>query len=211
LFIDVHAELTLMGGDGTAGKKSPIDLTGLPESVTLLCDTMIRIDPNWSLEEWLDRCAKEELELAASHLGREKLRLEQRLSRVKDIARDMGRDNEMNALVRNDPFQRNLFDVYDGIETTTKTDVAKILESAANEHPPITDDDPMLAMISARILDMAEQASANGSDSITWEEVISELIPSGLLEEEVDEAIAHLVQNGQLIEFRFGNFSINDI
>ena len=31
----------------------------------------VRIDPEWSLDRWLDGCA-EELELASSHLGREK-------------------------------------------------------------------------------------------------------------------------------------------
>ena len=31
------------------------------------------------------------------------------------------------------------------------------------------------------------------------------------MEEEVDEAFAHLIQNEQLIEFVFGKFTINDV
>ena len=56
-----------MGEDGSTGKKNPIDIKGLPDSVTALCDAMMKMDPNWSLLEWLDRRAMEELELAASH------------------------------------------------------------------------------------------------------------------------------------------------
>ena len=59
-----------MGEDGSTGKRIN-GHQGLPDSVTTLCDTMMKMDPNWSLLEWLDR-ATEELDLAASHLGRKK-------------------------------------------------------------------------------------------------------------------------------------------
>ena len=198
-----------MGEDGSTGKKNPIDIKGLPDSVTTLCDAMMKMDPNWSLLEWLDRRAMEELELVASHLGREKMRLEQRLSRVDDIARQMGRQNEANSLSRRDPFQRNLFDVYDGVKKTEQPTVAEMLESAANDAPPITDDDPMLSIISLRILEMIEQANADGCEFITLDDILNELIPSNLQEEEVEEAIAHLVQRGEIIEFKYGQFCLN--
>ena len=203
-----------MGEGGSADGKPPIDIAGLPNSIAMLCDTMIRIDPEWSLDRWLDRCAKEELELASSHLGREKMRLEQRLRRVEDIARQLGRTKEANMLIQNDPFQRNLFDVYD-VDASESDEIGKILDEAArvaSTNPPrATDDDPLLAIIAARILDMAEYANSEGSDSISWEEVIEELTPGGISEEEVDEAFAHLIQNEQLIEFVFGKFTINDV
>ena len=180
----------------------------------MLCDTMLRIDPEWSLDRWLDKCATEELELASSHLGREKMRLEQRLRRVEDIARQLGRTREANMLSQNDPFQRNLFDVYDS-ELPDNEQIGKILEEAAKATTilpqKVTDDDPLLAITAAIILDMAENAHAEGSDSISWEEVMEELIPGGISEEEVDEAFAHLIQNEQLIEFSFGKFTINDV
>lgn len=202
-----------MGDGGSADGKSPIDIAGLPNSVAMLCDTMLRIDPEWSLDRWLDRCATEELELASSHLGREKMRLEQRLRRVEDIAKQLGRTQETNVSIHKDSFQRNLFDVYDS-DGSENDEIGKILNEAARAasiHSPIaTDDDPLLAIISARILDMAESAHAEGNDSISWEEVTEELIPGGISEEEVDEAFAHLIQNEQLIEYVFGKFIIND-
>jgi len=203
-----------MGDGGSADGKSPIDIAGLPNSVAMLCDTMLRIDPEWSLDRWLDRCATEELELASSHLGREKMRLEQRLRRVEDIAKQLDRTQETNVSIHKDPFQRNLFDVYDA-DGSENDEIGKILSEAARAasipSPIATDDDPLLAIISARILDMAESAHAEGTDSISWEEVTEELIPGGISEEEVDEAFAHLIQNEQLIEFAFGKFTINDV
>ena len=203
-----------MGDGGSADGKSPIDIAGLPNSVAMLCDTMLRIDPEWSLDRWLDRCATEELELASSHLGREKMRLEQRLRRVEDIAKQLDRTQETNVSIHKDPFQRNLFDVYDA-DGSENDEIGKILSEAARAasipSPIATDDDPLLAIISARILDMAESAHAEGTDSISWEEVTEELIPGGISEEEVDEAFAHLIQNEQLIEFVFGKFTINDV
>ena len=202
-----------MGDGGSADGKTPIDIAGLPNSVAMLCDTMLRIDPEWSLDRWLDRCATEELELASSHLGREKMRLEQRLRRVEDIARHLGRTQEANVLIQNDPLQRNLFDVYEA-DASENEEIGKILDEAARAASPTPqrtiDDDPLLAIIAARILDMAEHAHAEGSDSIRWEEVMEELIPGGISEEEVDEAFAHLIQNEQLIEFAFGKFTINE-
>ena len=142
------------------------------------------------------------------------MRLEQQLEELEDIARQLGRTREANMLTQNDPFQRNLFDVYDS-ELPDNEQIGKILEEAAKATTilpqKVTDDDPLLAITAAIILDMAENAHAEGSDSISWEEVMEELIPGGISEEEVDEAFAHLIQNEQLIEFSFGKFTINDV
>ena len=67
------------GDDGS--ESSRIDVNALPESLVRLWDTMLRIDPSWKLTTWLEERAEEELELVESHLGRERLRLEQRLHR----------------------------------------------------------------------------------------------------------------------------------
>ena len=65
------------------GKETPrIDVRTLPESIARLWETMLRLDPSWDLASWLDDRAVEELELVESHLGRERLRLEQRLHRT---------------------------------------------------------------------------------------------------------------------------------
>ena len=141
------------------------------------------------------------------------MRLEQRLRRVEDIARQLGRTQEANVLIHKDPLQRNLFDVYDS-DASENEEIGRILNEAARaasiSPQEVIDDDPLLAIIAARILDMAEHAHAEGSDSIDWDEVMEELIPRGISEEEVDEAFAHLIQNEQLIEFLYGKFRIND-
>ena len=70
------------------GRKSPrIDVRTLPESVARLWETMLRVDPSWDLSSWLDERALEELELVESHLGRERLRLEQRLHRIETLVK----------------------------------------------------------------------------------------------------------------------------
>ena len=134
--------------------------------------------------------------------------MEQRLSRIDDIARYMDRLNEANALHRQDPSQRNLFDVYDEENVVVESNPMPPVEFVGGNDVRLSDDDPMLAMISARILEMAEMADAEGSEFITWEAILSELIPSGLQEEEVDEAIAHLVQRAKIIEFKYGQFCL---
>ena len=42
---------------------SRIDANALPDSVARLWETMLRLDPNWDLSNWLDERAVEELEL----------------------------------------------------------------------------------------------------------------------------------------------------
>ena len=119
----------------------------------------------------------------------------------------MGRVNEANSMSRQDPLQRNLFDVYDGAKKTQQPTVAEILESAANDAPPITDDDPMLSMISLRILDMIEQANADGCEFMTWDDILNELIPSNLQEEEVKRQSPILSRGGKLSNSNTGNFA----
>ena len=97
------------------GSGSPrIDVRSLPESVARLWETMLRLDPSWDLSEWLDKRAGEELELVESHLGRERLRLEQRLHRIEALVKRLRRQREVvERSTWMDPHQKNLFDVYE--------------------------------------------------------------------------------------------------
>ena len=97
------------------GSGSPrIDVRSLPESVARLWETMLRLDPSWDLSEWLDKRAGEELELVESHLGRERLRLEQRLHRIETLVKRLRRQREVvERSTWMDPHQKNLFDVYE--------------------------------------------------------------------------------------------------
>ena len=88
-----------------------IDVRTLPESIAQLWETMLRLDPSWDISIWLDERAKEELQLIEGQLGREKLRLEQRLHRLETLAKRLKRQREVTeGVVWKDPHQRNLFD-----------------------------------------------------------------------------------------------------
>ena len=90
-----------------------IDVRNLPESVSHLWEAMLRQNPSWDLSKWLDERASEELELLQSHLGRERLRTEQRLHRIENLSKQMKRRGERSRFAHTrDPNQKNLFDVY---------------------------------------------------------------------------------------------------
>ena len=90
--IDGQVDNRPMGTNSEEDKSGPkIDIRTLPESVSLLWESMLRKNPNWDLSKWLDERANEELELLESHLGREKLRYEQRLHRIENLSKQMSR------------------------------------------------------------------------------------------------------------------------
>ena len=108
-----------------------IDVRTLPESIAQLWETMLRLDPSWDISTWLDERAKEELQLIEGQLGREKLRLEQRLHRLETLAKRLKRQREVaEGVVWKDPHQKNLFDVYDD-ENSQDSEINK------NEDEPI--------------------------------------------------------------------------
>ena len=113
-----------MGTNSEEDKGGPkIDIRTLPESVSLLWESMLRKNPNWDLSKWLDDRANEELELLESHLGREKLRYEQRLHRIENLSKQMRRRRESAGVSPlPDPNQRNLFDVYGQLEEAPNID-----------------------------------------------------------------------------------------
>ena len=85
-----------MDRSGDDGSESPrIDVKTLPDSVARLWETMLRLDPSWDLARWLDERAEEELELVESHLGRERMRLEQRLHRIETLVKRLKRQREV--------------------------------------------------------------------------------------------------------------------
>ena len=126
--IDGQVDNRRMGTNSEEDKGGQkIDIRTLPESVSLLWESMLRKDPNWDLSKWLDERANEELELLESHLGREKLRYEQRLHRIENLSKQMSRRRESaRASPLNDPNQRNLFDVYGPSEEAPPVDRKEI-------------------------------------------------------------------------------------
>ncbi|MAH98674.1 MAG: hypothetical protein CMA12_04930 [Euryarchaeota archaeon] len=200
----------MSGNPEEGGRGSKIDIRTLPESVSLLWETMLRQNPNWDLSKWLDERANEELELLESHLGREKLRFEQRLHRIENLAKQMQRRREgIGSSPVNDPKQRNLFDVY------KSGDEGESLASDLEDSVPLvdfgelsTDDDLILAYISQKILIAIEDSSIRGN-GLHFDEITSLLESPGISSEDIDESISWLLQKRQIIEIERDVFVID--
>ena len=190
-----------------------IDVRTLPESIAQLWETMLRLDPSWDISTWLDDRAKEELQLIEGQLGREKLRLDQRL-RLETLAKRLKRHREVaEGVVWKDPHQKNLFDIYDDEK---KQDLE--IQNSENEIDgfPAVDytnlefgDDPLLAIVSEHIIHVMELLISKGLTSIHFDLLLQELSEIGIREEEVDEAITWLLQKQIVVELEQDHFALD--
>ena len=200
-----------MGTNSEEDKSGPkIDIRTLPESVSLLWESMLRKNPNWDLSEWLDERANEELELLESHLGREKLRYEQRLHRIENLSKQMSRRRESaGTSPLPDPNQRNLFDVYGPSEEIPhgegkETDGMPLVDLGTLS----TEDDLLLAYISQRILIVIEEANEKG-EGLHFDNIIRLMESPGITAEDIDESISWLLQKNEIIEIERDVFVIS--
>ena len=202
-----------MGSTSDDGEGSPrIDVRTLPESVARLWETMLRLDPSWNISTWLDERASEELQMVEGQLGREKLRLEQRLHRLETLAKRLKRQREIaEGVVWTDPHQKNLFDIY---EPEEKNKTSSNLEE--EEDFPAVDytnleigDDPLLAIVAEHIMHILESLAVKGEVSMHFNLLLQELGAIGIKEEEVDEAITWLLQREMIIELEQDYFSLD--
>ena len=202
-----------MDGTSDDGEGSPrIDVRALPESVARLWETMLRLDPSWDISTWLDERASEELQMVEGQLGREKLRLEQRLHRLETLAKRLKRQREIaEGVVWTDPHQKNLFDIYEP-EEKNKTSS----NSEEEEDFPAVDytnleigDDPLLAIVAEHIMHILESLAVKGEVSMHFNLLLQELGAIGIREEEVDEAITWLLQREMIIELEQDYFSLD--
>ena len=186
------------------GGGSPrIDIRALPDSVARLWETMLRLDPSWDLADWLDERANEELGLVEGHLGRERLRLEQRLHRLETLVKRLKRQREVvERTTWTDPNQRNLFDVFEKDEVVEKVEVDEGLEGlpAVDFGSLEAGDDPLLAIVAEHVLSIIEKASDEGPEPVHFDSLLEELIPLGIRADEVDEAVAWLLQRTAIVE-----------
>ena len=159
-----------MDRSGEEGSESPrIDVNALPDSLVRLWDTMLRIDPTWDLSGWLEERADEELELVEAHLGRERLRLEQRLHRIETLVKKLKRQRQVAGPdLLSDPHQKNLFDVFDETAISKESDE----DPLENDEPVVSggimgvEDDPLLAIVAEHILGTIEVASLEDSSPV---------------------------------------------
>jgi len=186
------------------GKGSPrIDIRALPDSVARLWETMLRLDPSWDLADWLDERANEELELVEGHLGRERLRLEQRLHRLETLVKRLKRQREVvERTTWTDPNQRNLFDVFEKGEVVEKVEVDEGLEGlpAVDFGSLEAGDDPLLAIVAEHVISIIEKASDENPEPVNFDSLLEELTPLGIRVDEVDEAVAWLLQRSVIVE-----------
>ena len=197
------------------GEGSPrIDVRALPESVARLWETMLRLDPSWDISVWLDERANEELQLVEGQLGRERLRLEQRLHRLETLAKRLKRQREIaEGVVWTDPHQKNLFDVYEP-ENNSKEEITN--KEQRDEDFPAVDytnleigDDPLLAIVAEHIMHILESLASKGLISIHFNALLQELTEIGIREEEVDEGITWLLQREMIVELEQDYFSLD--
>ena len=194
------------------GSGSPrIDVRSLPESVARLWETMLRLDPSWDLFEWLDRRASEELELVESHLGRERLRLEQRLHRIETLVKRLRRQREVvERSTWMDPHQKNLFDVYEKDSQQEDSQKAEAEGEAAVDFGSLdADDDPFLAIVSEHILGLIEESIEGGEGQLHFDRLVAELEGFGIRTDEIDEAVAYLLHRRVIIELEEDSFGLN--
>ena len=190
-----------------------IDVRTLPESIAQLWETMLRLDPSWDISTWLDERAKEELQLIEGQLGREKLRLEQRLHRLETLAKRLKRQREVaEGVVWKDPHQKNLFDVYDD----NKQDLEINKSEEEIDGFPAVDytnlefgDDPLLAIVSEHIIHVMELLKSKGLTSIHFDLLLQELSEIGIRDEEVDEAITWLLKKQIIVELEQDHFALD--
>ena len=163
---------------------------------------MLRLDPSWDLSEWLDEGATDELDLVQSHLGRERLRLEQRLHRIETLVKRLRRQREVaERSTWTDPHQRNLFDVYEKDDSDeSAADHEESGEAAVDFGSLDAGDDPLLAIVSEHVLSVIEEALGRGEENVHFDRLVSDLDTVGIRTDEIDEAVAWLLQRRVIIE-----------
>ena len=194
------------------GSESPrIDVRSLPDSVARLWETMLRLDPSWDISEWLDKRATEELELVESHLGRESLRLEQRLHRIETLVKRLQRQREVvERSTWIDPHQKNLFDVYEKNAEKKESREDDVEGDAAVDFGSLdVDDDPFLAIVSEHILGLIEESIESGEEQLHFDRLVAELEGFGIRTDEIDEAVAWLLHRRVIIELEEDSFGMN--
>ena len=177
----------------------------MPLAVKRLVDTMLGIDPNFEIEDWLIQKANEDLALIELDIERERKQLEQRIHRLESLAKRLAPED-----IREVPKgQTNLFDCFD-IPLPLKHLTDRIEDITDEEpHPAGTFinllpndgcDDPLLAVTAQMMLIVAQEKVGKGASWIELEDLFYPLLENGISQEECDEALDHLLITSQIHE-----------
>ena len=194
-----------MAEDSRDKSERRLRLDQMPLAVKRLVDTMIGIDPNFEIEDWLIQKANEDLALIELDIERERKQLEQRIHRLESLAKRLAPED-----IREVPKgQTNLFDCFD-IPLPLKHLTDRIEDITDEEpHPAGTFinllpndgcDDPLLAVTAQMMLIVAQEKVGKGASWIELEDLFSPLLENGISQEECDEALDHLLITSQIHE-----------
>ena len=194
-----------MAEDSRDRSEKRLRMDQMPLAVKRLVDTMIGIDPNFEIEDWLIQKANEDLALIELDIERERKQLEQRIHRLESLAKRLAPED-----IREVPKgQTNLFDCFD-IPLPLKHLTDRIEDITDEEpHPAGTFinllpndgcDDPLLAVTAQMMLIVAQEKVGKGASWIDLEDLFSPLLENGISQEECDEALDHLLITSQIHE-----------
>ena len=185
--------------------------TDLPEVVQRLADAMIGIDSKWCFEDWLQEKAEGDLEVLNIDLQRARLQAEQRLSRIESLEQRLELPDEVD---RDGRAQRNLFDCFDIVERSRSNAQPKNPRRPTDEdelepHPASyltallpgeVCDDPFLAITAQSILFEIHRIVGEGRGSAPLQMIAEPLLVRKISEEEIEEALDHLLMQGEIHE-----------
>ena len=185
-----------------------IDVTALPEPVRRMADVMHGLDPEWSINTWLSQQAEQTLALIRHDLKRERLLLEQRKFRLDDLASRIEPDH-----IAKDEHQMSIFDCFgldqDRIFTglSQRKEGPRIEEGEAHGAeafiellPDDQGDDPLLAVACQLVVMIIDGEIEKGEPVATLNVIFQRMTAHGVSEDEIDEAIDHLLSTGGIIE-----------
>ena len=194
-----------MVGDSRDKFEGKLQIDQLPLAVKRLADIMLGIDANFDFEEWIIKKANDDMALIELDIERESIQVAQRLHRLEALAKRMAPE-DMREIPKG---QTNLFDCFD---------IPLPLQHLANRVEEIVDDDPhpagtfinllpdnqcddpLLAVTAQMMLIIAQEKVGNGASWAGLDDLFAPLLNNGIIPEECDEALDHLLMTGQIHE-----------
>ena len=185
-----------------------IDVTALPEPVRRMAEVMHGFDPEWSINTWLSQQAEQTLALIRHDLKRERLLLEQRKFRLDDLASRIEPDH-----IAKDEHQMSIFDCFGLDQDRIFTGLSQRKEGPRVEEgephgaeafiellPDDQGDDPLLAVACQLVVMIIDGEIEKGEPVATLNVIFQRMTAHGVSEDEIDEAIDHLLSTGGIIE-----------
>ncbi|MGB1954351.1 MAG: hypothetical protein ACPHUK_02015 [Candidatus Poseidoniaceae archaeon] len=184
-----------------------IDVNALPEPVRRMAEVMHGLDPEWSINTWLSQQAEQTLALIRHDLKRERLLLEQRRFRLDDLASRIEPDSSK------DEHQMSIFDCFGLDQDQVFTGLSQRKEGPRLEEgeshgaeafiellPDDHGDDPLLAVACQLVVMIIDGEIEKGEPVATLDVIFKRMSSLGVSEDEIDEAIDHLLSTGGIIE-----------